>query len=97
MHAKVPAHAQVRFIAQAAGTSMQRISPPRWVSVRAQMYLSGLQAAQSFTVRHDDAFTQCPDQHVPEIEGTSPAGHGGGIAAHATAVESHSLASAQVP
>jgi hypothetical protein len=48
-------------------------------------------------VRHDDAFTHEPDQHIPEIEGTSPGGHGGGAALHVTTLESHSFARMQAP
>jgi hypothetical protein len=97
MQAYMPAHAQVLFIVQAGGTSMQRIVTASCASVRTQMFCCGSHAEQSFTVRHDEGFTQCPDQHAPEMEGTSPGGHAGGIESHATIVGSHSFASAQNP
>src|SRR5260370_237035 len=34
----------------------------------------GSHAVQSFTVRHEEAFTHCPDQHAPWIDATSTAG-----------------------
>src|SRR5947209_4417346 len=57
----------------------------------------GSHAVQSLTVRHEEAFTHCPDQHAPWIDATSPAGQGGGTESHAASLGSHSAARMQVP
>jgi hypothetical protein len=86
-------HAQVGAFAHREGTSKQYTSSnphPKKDSVTQTCISELLQASQLFTLRQAEALTQLPAQHVPEMAGTSPAGHAGGCSRQRITDGSHS-------